>query len=37
MAEKVSGRKINVIESPQRKGDPDRLIEDSRLILQKLG
>lgn len=37
MAEKVSGRKINVIESPRRKGDPDRLIADSRLIRQKLG
>ena len=36
-AERVTGRKISVINSPRRDGDPARLVADSRLAFEKLG
>ncbi len=37
VAEQVTGRKISVVDSPRRYGDPARLVADSRLARQKLG
>ncbi|MBM3396866.1 MAG: UDP-glucose 4-epimerase GalE, partial [Betaproteobacteria bacterium] len=36
-AEQVTGRKITVLNSPRRDGDPARLVADSRLAREKLG
>jgi len=36
-AEQVTGRKIPVVNSPRRDGDPARLVADSRLAREKLG
>ena len=36
-AEKVTGRKIPVVNGPRRDGDPARLVADSRLAREKLG
>jgi UDP-glucose 4-epimerase len=36
-AEKVTGRKINVVEKPRRPGDPPRLIASSEKIQRELG
>ena len=37
VAEKVTGKKIAVIESPRRPGDPSRLIASSQKIKRELG
>jgi UDP-glucose 4-epimerase len=34
--EKVSGRKVNVLDAPRREGDPARLVADARLARQRL-
>jgi UDP-glucose 4-epimerase len=36
-AERVTGRKIPVVDGPRRDGDPARLVADSRLAREKLG
>lgn len=36
-AERVTGRKILVVNGPRREGDPARLVADSRLAREKLG
>lgn len=36
-AERVTGRKIPVVDGPRRAGDPARLVADSRLAREKLG
>jgi UDP-glucose 4-epimerase len=35
--EKVSGRKVKVVDAPRREGDPARLVADARLARQRLG
>ena len=37
IAEQVTGRKISVVNSPRRDGDPARLVADSRQAREKLG
>ena len=36
-AERVTGRKIPVVDAPRREGDPARLVADSTLARDKLG
>ncbi len=35
--ERITGRKVKVIDAPRREGDPARLVADSRLIRERLG
>ena len=37
MAQKVTGRKVPVVDAPRRSGDPARLVADARLAREKLG